>query len=135
MTTKEEVIRYCLTLPGAYEDYPFDPFTPCMRHRDNHRIFALIMEREGHIQVNVKCSPEWILFWREAFEAVIPGFHMNKKHWNTIILNGTVPEKDICRMIAESYDLTGSAVKGKKKRPSGGEAQDGSAGSGKGGAG
>lgn len=125
MMTKEEIIRYCLTLPDSYEDYPFDSVTPCMRRRDNHRIFALIMEREGHVQVNVKCSPEWILFWREAFDAVIPGFHMNKKHWNTIILNGTVPKKDICRMIAESYDLTGSGAKGKKKAAAIGEVQDG----------
>ena len=115
MTTKEEVIRYCLTLPGVYEDYPFDPFTPCMRRRDSRKIFALIMERSGQLQVNVKCSPEWILFWREAFTSVIPGFHMNKKHWNTIILDGSVPDRDIRRMIAESYDLTGCGS-GKMRR-------------------
>ncbi len=125
MTTKEEVVRYCLTLPDSYEDYHYDHFTPSMRQRDSRRIFAMNTEREGHILENVKCSPEWILFWREAFDAVIPGFHMNKKHWNTIILNGTVPKKDICRMIAESYDLTGSGTKGRKKAAAGGEAQDG----------
>lgn len=125
MTTKEAIIQYCLTLPNTYEDYPFDSVVPCMRRRDNRRIFALLMEREGHIWVNVKCSPEWILFWREAFEAVVPGFHMNKKHWNSIILNGTVPENDIRRMIAESYDLTGSGTKGKKKTNTKKEGQHG----------
>lgn len=115
MTTKEEVIQYCLSLPDTYEDYPFGPPTVCMRRRDNRKVFVLIMEREGHLQINVKCSPEWILFWREAFDSVIPGFHMNKKHWNTIILDGSVPQEDIRRMIAESYDLTGPA--GRKGGP------------------
>lgn len=106
MKTKKQVIRYCLTLPGTYEDYPFDEITACMRRRDNKKIFALLMERNGQIWVNVKSSPEWIDFWRNAFESVVPGFHMNKKHWNSIILDGTVPDKEMKRMIGESYDLT-----------------------------
>ncbi len=55
--------------------------------------------------VNVKVDKEWRDFWRSTYEAVIPGYHQNKEHWNTIILNGTVPENDIKGMIAESYDL------------------------------
>ena len=52
-----------------------------------------------------KADPEWIDFWRKAYEAVIPGYHQNKKHWNTVILDGSVPDGDVKRMIAESYDL------------------------------
>ena len=58
-------------------------------------------------------DPEWREFWRRAFASVVPAYHMNKTHWNSIILDGSVPDKDIKRMIGESYDLT----KGKKKQP------------------
>ena len=50
-------------------------------------------------------NPEWRDFWREAFDAVIPGYHQNKEHWNTVIIDGSVPDEDVKRMIAESYDL------------------------------
>lgn len=112
MTTKEEIIRYCMKFPDVYEDYPFhDPGTACMRIRGNRRIFALIMERQGQIWVNVKCNPEWREFWREAYASVVPGYHMNKEHWNSLILDGTIPEKEIKRMLGESYDLCGGGRK------------------------
>ena len=71
----------------------------------------LCYDKDGHIWINVKCDPEWREFWRSTFAAVVPAYHMNKTHWNSIILDGTVPDHDIKRMIAESYDLT----KGKKR--------------------
>ena len=64
-----------------------------------------IYEREGHVNLNVKVNPEWRDFWRSAYESVTAGYHQNKEHWNTIILDGTIPEEEIKRMIAESYDL------------------------------
>ena len=57
------------------------------------------------MQLNVKVSPEWRDLWRQAYEAVIPGYHQNKEHWNTIILDDTIPDNEVKRMIAESYDL------------------------------
>lgn len=106
MKTRKDVIQYCLTFSDVFEDYPFrDPNWSCMRIRTNRRIFAWIFEREEHIWVNVKCDPEWRDFWREAYMSVIPAYHMNKKHWNSVILNGEVPNKELRRMIAESYDL------------------------------
>lgn len=54
----------------------------------------------------MKCNPEWRDFWRSAFESIVPAYHMNKEHWNSIILDGTIPQMDIERMIAESYELT-----------------------------
>ena len=62
-------------------------------------------ERNGCINLNVKVDAEWRDFWRNAYDSVIPGWHQNKDHWNTIILDGTVPDHEIKRMIAESYDL------------------------------
>ncbi len=62
-------------------------------------------EKDGLIHLNVKVSPEWRDMWRQAYDAVIPGYHQNKEHWNTIILDGSIPDKDIKRMIAESYDI------------------------------
>lgn len=107
MRTRAEAIAYCSTFQNVLEDYPFkDPNWTCMRHKGNRKIFAWIYERNDSICINVKCDVEWREFWRGAYDAVIPGYHMNKTHWNTIILDGTIPEKEIRRMIAESYDLT-----------------------------
>lgn len=107
MKTREDAIKFCTTFKNAYEDHPFDdPNWTVIRHRENKRVFAWIFERQGNIWINVKCDPEWIDFWRKAFASVQPGWHLNKKHWNSIILDGTVPETDIRRMIGESYDLT-----------------------------
>lgn len=107
MTEKKEAITYCLTLKDAYEDYPFHDKNWCViRHRDNNRVFAWIFDRNGYVWVNVKCDPQWRDFWRETFSSVVPAYHLNKEHWNSIILDGTVPEEEIRRMIAESYDLT-----------------------------
>ena len=62
-------------------------------------------EKDGFININVKVDPQWRDFWRNAFPSVIPAYHQNKEHWNTVILDGSVPEEDVKRMIAESYDL------------------------------
>lgn len=107
MLTREEVIAFCSKLEDVYEDYPFrDPNWTVMRHKKNQKVFAWIYEKDGHIWVNVKCNGEWRDFWRNAFKSVVPGYHLNKKYWNSIILDGTVPDKDIERMIEESYELT-----------------------------
>ena len=113
MTTREEALAYCLSFPNVYQDAPFhDDNWQLARYRKNKKTFALVYEREGNIWVNVKVDPEWRDFWRQTYESVIPGWHQNKEHWNTIILDDTVPEKDIKRMIAESYDL----IVGKKEK-------------------
>lgn len=115
LTERKQLVRYCLTFPDVYEDYPFDdPNWTCMRIRGNRKIFAWIFDREGHMWVNVKCDPEWRDFWRGAYASVIPAYHMNKTHWNSIVLDGSVPDKDIRRMIAESYDLCGGPDKNKR---------------------
>ncbi len=106
MTTRQSVLDYGLTFPDVYIDTPFhDDNWVLLRVKKNKRAFAWTYERNGQMCVNVKVSPEWRDFWRNAFESVIPGWHQNKNHWNTIILDGTIPDSDIKRMIAESYDL------------------------------
>lgn len=107
MKKRGEIIAYCNEFENVYEDYPFhDPNWTVMRHKDNKKVFAWIYEKDGYIWVNVKCDPEWRDFWRSAYLSVVPGFHLNKKNWNSIILDGSVPKKDIKRMIKESYELT-----------------------------
>jgi len=113
LLTRAEAIKFCLKQKDVYEDYPFqDSNWTVIRHKENRKVFAWIYEKDSYIWINVKCDTEWRDFWRSAFQSVIPAYHLNKKHWNSIILDGTVPNKDIQRMIEESYDLT----KPKKKR-------------------
>lgn len=107
MDEKEKLIAYCLTFEQVYRDEPFhNPNMTVIRHQKNRKVFAWIFEREGHLWINVKCDPEWREFWRTAFPSVIPAYHLNKEHWNSIILDHTVPDEDVRRMIAESYELT-----------------------------
>ncbi|MDE6635881.1 MAG: methylated-DNA--[protein]-cysteine S-methyltransferase [Lachnospiraceae bacterium] len=106
MTTREEALLYGLSFPNTYQQAPFhDENWQLVRVRGSKKAFLWTYERDGFIHLNVKVSPEWRDFWRDAYESVIPGWHQNKEHWNTIILDGTIPEDDIRRMIAESYDL------------------------------
>lgn len=106
MTTREEALAYGLSFDNVYEEKPFhDPNWQLVRVRGSKKTFLWIYERNGFINLNVKVAPEWRDFWRSAYDSVIAGYHQNKEHWNTIILDGTIPEKEIRRMIAESYDL------------------------------
>lgn len=114
METRQQAIDACLEMPGAYEDYPFDDTNyTCMRHGSSKKIFALIFEYDGHIWMNVKNDPAWGDFWRREFASIVPAYHMNKLHWSGIILDGTVDEDVIRRMITDSYDLTAPHMKKK----------------------
>ena len=112
MTTREEVLSYGRTFPDVYVDTPFhDDNWVLLRYKKNKKAFAWTYERNGQMCVNVKVDPQWRDFWRQTYEAVLPGYHQNKEYWNTIVLDGSIPDDDIKRMIAESYDL----IQGKKK--------------------
>ncbi len=107
MNSRKDAIDFCLTLSGVYLDYPFhDDNWSIMRHRGNKKMFAAVFKHQGNIWINLKCAPEVSSFWRSTYSSVIPAYHMNKEHWNSVILDGTVPECDIKTMIAESYELT-----------------------------
>lgn len=106
MKTREEALEYGLSFPNTYQDAPFhDENWQLVREKSSNKAFLWTYERDGYINLNVKVSPEWRHFWRDTYSSVIPGYHQNKEHWNTIILDGTIPTEDIKRMIAESYDL------------------------------
>ena len=107
MPSRAEVIALCQRLPDSYEDYPFDdPNWTVMRHKTNRKTFALIFERQGHLWVNVKAEPGWGDFWKSTYLAVVPAYHMNKRHWVSIILDGSMTEEQVFQLIAESYALT-----------------------------
>lgn len=115
MTERKEAIAYCLTLEDSYEDYPFhDPNWCVIRHKSNNKVFAWIFDKDGYVWINVKCDPQWRDFFRKAFSAVIPAYHLNKEHWNSIILDGSMPEEEIQKMINESHALTAPRRKGRK---------------------
>lgn len=106
MRTRQEVLQYGLTFPDTYVDAPFrDDNWQLVRIRKNKKAFLWTYERNGDLCINIKVDPEWRDLWRDTYEAVLPGYHQNKEHWNTVIMNGTVPDEEIRRMIAESYDL------------------------------
>lgn len=106
MRTREEALEYGLSFPDTYQQAPFhDPNWQLVRVKVSKKVFLWTYERDGYINLNVKVDPEWRDFWRQAFPSVIPGWHQNKEHWNTIILDGSIPDAEIRRMIAESYEL------------------------------
>lgn len=116
LKTREEALRYGLSFPDTYIDAPFhDDNWQLVRIRKNKKVFLWTYEKDGHICINIKVNPEWRDFWRSTYKAVLPGYHQNKEHWNTVILDGTIPENEIRRMIAESYDLVIKKTSRKKQ--------------------
>jgi predicted DNA-binding protein (MmcQ/YjbR family) len=102
--------NYLLIKKGAQEGFPFGP--DVMVFKVLGKMFALIAWTERPLRINLKCDPELALHLREMYEAIIPGYHMNKKHWNTVILDGSIPAEEILIMIDDSYNLV---VKGLNK--------------------
>ena len=106
MRTREQALKYGLSFPDTYLDAPFhDNNWQLVRFSGNDKAVLWTYEKGGFINLNVKVEPDKAWFWRDAYESVIPGYHQNKEHWNTIILDGSIPEKDIKLMIRDSYRL------------------------------
>lgn len=106
MKTREEAISFGLSFPNTYLDTPFrDPNWQLVRVEGSKKAFLWTYEKDGFINLNVRVSPQWREFFRQVYPSVIPGYHQNKDNWNTIILDGTIPDSEVERMIAESYDL------------------------------
>ena len=103
--TKQDLINHCLTYPAAIETYPFDAEAAVMKHSANGKMFALIGIRNDRLYINLKCDPFIADILRGSFESVVPGWHMNKTHWNTVYTDGDVPESELHDMIRDSYDL------------------------------
>lgn len=108
---RKKIIGLCMSFPDAYEDYPFnDSNWTVMRHGHNKKIFACIYERMGNIWINVKCEPAKGEFLRKMHRNVVPAYHMNKTHWNSIIMDGTASYEAVCAMIDDSYKLTAPKI-------------------------
>lgn len=106
MKTRQEAISYGLTFENTYLDAPFkDTNWQLIRIKGSRKAFLWIYEKDGVINLNVKVDTQWRDFWRQTYKSVVAGYHQNKEHWNTIILDGNVPDEDVKRMIAESYDI------------------------------
>ena len=101
---------YLLGKPESMEDFPFGPEVYVYKVRG--KMFATLGFKNDIGRMNLKCDPEEALALRDIFEAVVPGYHMNKAHWNTVILDGSIPAGEIERMIDRSFGLV---VKGLKK--------------------
>ena len=106
MKTREEALAYGLSFPDTYQDAPFhDDNWQLVRVQGSKKAFLWTYERDGFMNLNVKADPEWRDFWRSTYKSVVAGWHQNKECWNTIILDGTIPDRDIKRMIEESYHI------------------------------
>lgn len=103
-------IQYCLSLTGAYADYPFGP--DALVVKVGSKMFAIISENSNPLNISLKCDPLIARDLRDQYPAVSPGYHLNKQHWNTVVVDGTIPDSEIKWMIEHSYALV---VKGLTK--------------------
>ena len=101
--TRDQVLDVCSGLPGAVEDYPFGDEVAVFKV--GGKMFALVMLTGEPGSMNLKCDPDWALELRARHEAVRPGYHMDKRHWNTVDLDGTVDDDELRELIAHSYEL------------------------------
>lgn len=108
----EEFRTYCLSLKGTTEDLPFDKRTLVFKVMG--KMFALT-NLESFESINIKCEPEYAIELREQFNAVNPGYHMSKKHWNTISIDNTISDDLIYEWIKNSYDLVVAKLTKKQK--------------------
>jgi predicted DNA-binding protein (MmcQ/YjbR family) len=110
----DEARAYLLSQPEAWEDFPFGPDVRVMKVR--HKMFATLGLEDGVGHMNLKCDPDEALFLRDLFAAVRPGYHMNKRHWNTVVLDGSIPRGEIERMIDNSFDLVLAGLPARERR-------------------
>ena len=111
--TQVELEKVLLAKNASKKEFPFDKVTAV--YKVMNKMFALVSLKEGLININLKCIPDDALGYRDIYECVIPGYHMHKKHWNTIIVNGEMKDEILVQMIDESYDLVVAKLTKKEK--------------------
>ena len=99
---------WCLEQPGAAEEFPFGSETSVFKVA--RKIFAISALDRAPLNVSVKCEPELAESLRASYPAVLPGYHLNKRHWNTVIIDGSLPDGTIREMIEDSFDLIASKL-------------------------
>jgi predicted DNA-binding protein (MmcQ/YjbR family) len=112
----------CLAFEGSAETFPFGPETSVFKV--SGKVFAIARLAEEPLRVSLKCEPLLAEQLREAHEAVIPGYHLNKRHWNTVIIDGSLPDRTIKDMIEDSYDLIVSKLPRSRRRALGWDADE-----------
>ncbi len=110
----EELRNHCLSFPGGEETFPFGPENSVFKVAG--KIFALSPLAENPLRVSLKCEPALAEQLREAHAAIIPGYHLNKRHWNTVIIDGSLPDETISDMVEDSYDLIVSKLPRARRR-------------------
>ena len=105
---------HCLGKPAATEGTPFGPEDIVFKVYG--KMFALLALEKVPARVNLKCDPDLALELRDRYEQVEPGYHMNKKHWNTVVLDGVIPDREVRNMIDHSYDLVLASVPKAKRK-------------------
>src|ERR1700741_758311 len=103
----ESLREYCLSKPGAEETLPFGPDT--LVFKVGGKAFLLVGLDSEDLRFNVKCDPDKAIELREEHSCVLPGYHMNKKHWNTIVIDNTLNKKQLKELIDHSYELVSKA--------------------------
>ena len=107
--TARELRKLCLGFPGAYEDSPFGPETSVFKVEA--KLFAISALASTPLKVSLKCEPELAEELRASYRgAIAPGYHLNKRHWNTVICDGTLPDAMVREMVEDSYDLIVAAM-------------------------
>lgn len=104
-----EVEKLLMAMPGARLDYPFGPSTAVYKVGD--KMFALVTEGKEPVQISLKCDPLLAKTLRERYETVLPGYHLNKKHWNTVLITGQLSNDEIKDLIRHSYELVAGEQK------------------------
>lgn len=110
----DQARSYLLSQPEAWEDMPFGPGVTVLKVLD--KMFATLAFDDGIAQMNLKCDPDEAVMLRDIFAAVKPGYHMNKRHWNTVVLDGSIPAGEIERMIESSYGLVVAGLPATKRK-------------------
>lgn len=109
MVEHGEIERQLLALPDTWLDYPFGEGVAVYKFGEkgskDSKMFALIQEGSKPVRLSLKCDPQLALVLREKYETVLPGYHLNKKHWNTIVCSGQVSDEELRDLIRHSYEL------------------------------
>jgi len=103
MVSHKEVEEYLLSMPNAKLDYPFGEGVAV--YKVNDKMFALVKEGSDPVRISLKCDPQLAKHLREKYESVMPGYHLNKKHWNTIVMSGQLEWEEVQDLIRHSYQL------------------------------
>lgn len=120
MLTRDALRVYCLGCKGAYSDFPFGDEAEVFKV--NGKMFALLPANATPPTINLKCDPLLAEMLRQTYAAVKPGYHMNKRHWNTVISDGTIPDDELLEMIEHSYTLVVQGLTKAQRQALGAEA-------------